>query len=183
MPRVVAGIAAGLVAVVAVVAGTRALALGAGSRPTLAPAPRAPTSTTPPSATPTSTGPPCQRGPLEAPAGSVVLAGPLDGDPCPDEVRWWPALADAERRDSAGTVTRFHLGRPGDQLLLGDWDHDGHDTPALYDPGTGEVDQFDAWAAPGAPRLAVVVTRAARHDGVARVVRAATGDSIRVEAP
>ena len=40
----------------------------------------------------------------------------------------------------SGARHRFAMGRPGDQLLLGDWDGDGRDTPALYDPSAGTVD-------------------------------------------
>lgn len=39
-------------------------------------------------------------------------------------------------------------GPEGDTVLVGDWDCDGRDTPALYRPG-GQVFLFDAWAEEG----------------------------------
>lgn len=41
---------------------------------------------------------------------------------------------------------RWALGRPGDQITLGDWDCDGSATPAVYRQSTGDVFVFDAWA-------------------------------------
>jgi hypothetical protein len=44
-----------------------------------------------------------------------------------------------------GDRQRIAIGGPGDQLVLGDWDCDGVDTPALYRTRTGDVQYFDAW--------------------------------------
>jgi hypothetical protein len=48
-----------------------------------------------------------------------------------------PATAEWHLRDAAGNATSFRFGRPGDVPLVGDWDGDGIDTPAVYDPDTG----------------------------------------------
>lgn len=44
--------------------------------------------------------------------------------------------------------SRFRIGAPGDELLLGDWDCDGTDTDTagIYRPATGETFLFDGWA-------------------------------------
>jgi hypothetical protein len=97
-------------------------------------------------------------------AGRVAPgAGPM--------VEWDPAAAVATVTTDAGP-TRYRLGRPGDSLLVGDWDGDGSLTPALYRPATGEVFTFDAWAAGrAAVRRAPVAGRATvvRSDGRDRV--------------
>lgn len=72
-----------------------------------------------------------------APVTSPMTAD-ADGDGCPSAVTWTGNVLEVEGR-------RYQLGRPGDRLLLGDWDCDGRDTPALYRPA-GEVFYFDAWA-------------------------------------
>jgi hypothetical protein len=46
----------------------------------------------------------------------------------------------------------YQLGAPGDRLLLGDWNADGTDEPALYRPSTGQVFRFDGWAGADSPR-------------------------------
>ena len=46
-------------------------------------------------------------------------------------------------------VERFHLGRPGDRLVLGRWACAPRATPALYRPATGEVLVYPSL--PGAP--------------------------------
>jgi hypothetical protein len=40
----------------------------------------------------------------------------------------------------------YAVGEPGDLVTLGDWDCDGHETPALLRPSTGAVFVFDRWA-------------------------------------
>ncbi|MDQ3569685.1 MAG: serine/threonine protein kinase [Actinomycetota bacterium] len=67
----------------------------------------------------------------------------LDGDGCPSAVAWSGNVLEVEGR-------RYQLGRAGDAVVLGDWDCDGRDTPALYRPG-GAVFFFDAWAEDGHP--------------------------------
>ena len=44
-----------------------------------------------------------------------------------------------------GDQQRIAIGEPGDQLVLGDWDCDGVDTPGLYRAGAGDVQYFDTW--------------------------------------
>ncbi len=44
----------------------------------------------------------------------------------------------------------YALGQPGDLAVVGDWDCDGTETPALLRPATGEVAVFSEWPAPEA---------------------------------
>ena len=44
-----------------------------------------------------------------------------------------------------GRPEEIQLGAVGDQLVLGDWDCDGADTPALYQAASGVVHYFDVW--------------------------------------
>jgi hypothetical protein len=46
-----------------------------------------------------------------------------------------------------GVDHRYRIGESGDVVLLGDWDCDGTDTPALYRPATGRVVVFGSWDA------------------------------------
>jgi hypothetical protein len=46
---------------------------------------------------------------------------------------------------------RWTVGRPGDVVVLGDWDCDGEVTPAVLRPTTGQVWSFARWSAAGAP--------------------------------
>ena len=87
-----------------------------------------------------------------APAGrgAVQVEGDPEGDGCPTVGVYRPeAVAGSElmvlsiRID--GDRQRIAIGEPGDQLVLGDWDCDGVDTPGLYRTGAGDVQYFDAW--------------------------------------
>ncbi len=44
---------------------------------------------------------------------------------------------------------RYGLGQPGDLAVLGDWDCDGTQTPALFQSATETVAVFNRWPAPG----------------------------------
>jgi hypothetical protein len=41
--------------------------------------------------------------------------------------------------------SRIAVGAPGDEVVLGDWDCDGTDTPAAYRPSTGTLTIWDRW--------------------------------------
>ena len=41
---------------------------------------------------------------------------------------------------------RYEVGRPGDEVVIGDWDCDGTLTPAVLRPSSGEVFIFPGWA-------------------------------------
>ena len=111
------------------------------------------------------------------------MLGDPDGVGCTIAVLWWPDRAEADRPDPDGTRHRFAMGRPGDQLLLGDWDGDGLDTPALYDPTSGTVTRFDGWAPSGATLPGAVVASQAPLGGLARTDRGADPDTIAVDPP
>ncbi len=124
--------------------------------------------------------PPCPGSDPAVAAGAVAVVGDPAGVGCTVTVVWWPDRAEADRPDSSGARTRFTLGDPGDQLLLGDWNGDGRDTPALYDPQRGELVRFDGWAELGQSLTGSVDPRPVRTGGLAGVVRRAGGDDIEV---
>ena len=75
-------------------------------------------------------------------AGHTVTTGDVDGTGCRTWVRFSDGIVTLGPGRRAG---RWRLGGPQDQLLLGDWDCNGTDTPAMYEPHTGMVFQFQAW--------------------------------------
>lgn len=87
----------------------------------------------------------------EAPAGAQVVAGDPDGSGCRAYgVYQLRSLTSGGQRmiltiDVAGERKHIGLGAPGDQLVLGDWDCDGRDTPGLYRAAAGKVQYFDLW--------------------------------------
>ena len=82
---------------------------------------------------------------IEATAGPTA---DVDGDGCTDRLDWSSAdgLLTATTR---GSVLMWELGRPGDQLLVHDWDCDGIETPGLHRPSTGRTYAFDGWPTDG----------------------------------
>lgn len=80
---------------------------------------------------------------VACPPVPAPLQADVDGDGCPSAVGWSGNVLEVEGH-------RYHLGEPGDSVLLGDWDCDGRDTPALYRPD-GVVFFFDGWAEDGRP--------------------------------
>jgi tRNA A-37 threonylcarbamoyl transferase component Bud32 len=82
--------------------------------------------------------------------GAVEVEGDPEGDGCATVgVYRAEAVAGSERMVLSiridGARQRIAIGEPGDQLVLGDWDCDGVDTPGLYRAGAGDVQYFDAW--------------------------------------
>jgi hypothetical protein len=85
--------------------------------------------------------------PIEVPPGAEELEGDLNGDGCPVQVVWNGQVM-RFRLEEGDTQPRSYDFRQADdrtpgQLLLGDWDCDGTDTPALYRPSDGVVAYFD----------------------------------------
>ena len=88
---------------------------------------------------------PCEQ--VEDPDADAILAD-VEGRGCSVPVSWDGAQLVVPMAD--GTERRFDLGADaGDELLFGDWTCDGHETPALYRPSTGEVFTFEALVEPG----------------------------------
>lgn len=133
---------AGAAAVVLLVAVGGVRTLGAGSSPAMpavAPASTTATAVTALRATPTTDLPPTTTGPAAAaPVPCVVLPGTTPGACAPVRVVGTTVQAGA---------TRYELGQPGDEVVLGDWDCDGAATPALLRPSTGDVFVFQSWTA------------------------------------
>ncbi len=81
---------------------------------------------------------------IEVPSGAQDLTADLAGDGCPTQVVWdgrtmlFRVDPDEERPRAYGFDAE---GGPG-QLVLGDWDCDGADTPAFYQPSTGTIAYF-----------------------------------------
>ncbi|HSH59839.1 MAG TPA: serine/threonine-protein kinase [Acidimicrobiales bacterium] len=84
---------------------------------------------------------PSRPSPQPCPPVTSPLKADLDGDGCPSAVAVRENILEVEGE-------RYQLGGRSDTVLIGDWDCDGRDTPALYRP-SGEVFLFDAWAQEG----------------------------------
>lgn len=84
--------------------------------------------------------------PIPVPDGSEELTGDLNGDGCPVQVVWNGQVMSFRLSADDVEPRTFDFRSRGDrsagQLLLGDWDCDGRDTPALYRPARGEVSYF-----------------------------------------
>jgi serine/threonine-protein kinase len=80
--------------------------------------------------------------PPAVPADGELLWADVAGSGCQ-----LPVLRTGAVTEVAGV--RYEFGLPSDRLLLGDWDGDGRDTPALYRPDSGTLHTFSAWARPG----------------------------------
>lgn len=87
-----------------------------------------------------------------APGGeaTVEVEGDPEGDGCPTVgVYQRETVGGTERMVLSiridGDQQRIAIGEPGDQLVLGDWDCDGVDTPGLYRAAAGDVQYFDTW--------------------------------------
>ncbi|MGH9192882.1 MAG: serine/threonine-protein kinase [Acidimicrobiales bacterium] len=81
---------------------------------------------------------------------AVEVEGDPEGDGCPTVGVYRPeAVGGTERMVLSiridGDRQRIAIGEPGDQLVLGDWDCDGVDTPGLYRARAGDVQYFDTW--------------------------------------
>ena len=88
----------------------------------------------------------------ECPVSAAVLQADVDGDGCPDALRYTDGLLEA-------VGARWALGQAGDQVAAGDWGCQGARTLALFRPSTGEVFRFDGWATPGQDVRATAVVR------------------------
>jgi hypothetical protein len=108
------------------------------------------TSTSTSAAVPTSTTVAASR--RDCPAASAVLQADVDGDGCPDALRYTDGLLE-------GGGGRWALGQAGDQVAAGDWGCQGTRTLALFRPSTGEVFRFDGWATPGQDIKATAIVR------------------------
>ncbi|HET6834934.1 MAG TPA: protein kinase [Acidimicrobiales bacterium] len=98
-------------------------------------------------------GPDCPQeaaSPAPGSRAAVEVEGDPEGDGCPTVGVYQPeAVGGTERMVLSiridGDRQRIAIGEPGDQLVLGDWDCDGVDTPGLYRADAGDVQYFDAW--------------------------------------
>ena len=86
------------------------------------------------------------------PSASAVLQADIDGDGCPEALRYADGILEAG-------VLRWSVGQPGDQVATGDWACQGTRTLALFRPSTGEIFRFDGWAGPDRDLTATAVGR------------------------
>ncbi|MGH9266232.1 MAG: hypothetical protein ACRD1D_16230, partial [Acidimicrobiales bacterium] len=168
-PRI--GAVIGAIAAVGLVA-TAAVLVGAPNGPSAAPVvtevtqPAVTLSPVPPPADEVQPGPTTTRAGLAAsptttalaarpsgcPSTSSLLQADVDGDGCPDALRYADGVLEA------GSV-RWSLGHPGDQAATGDWSCQGARTIALFRPSTGELFRFDGWAGPDQELTATALAR------------------------
>jgi serine/threonine-protein kinase len=77
---------------------------------------------------------------LPPPPPGAVRRGDVDGDGCVEVARWDGATLVVA---TDGGLAVFRIAAQGQQLVLGDWDGDGADSPALYDPASGVTRMVD----------------------------------------
>jgi eukaryotic-like serine/threonine-protein kinase len=126
-------------------------------------------------------------------AGAQMVEGDVDGGGCPVT-----GVYQAESLPGGGSAMvltirlggadqRIGLGAPGDQLVLGDWNCDGVDTPGLYKATDGAVHYFDVWPAVADQSYAPASTEAAEAGGEAALAPGSGDgedcDRVEVEAP
>ncbi|HYI62597.1 MAG TPA: hypothetical protein VEW93_12425 [Acidimicrobiales bacterium] len=83
--------------------------------------------------------------PLDAPPGAREMEADLLGTGCPVPLAWDGRVLSVRLAPTDVAPRRYQLdarrGGSG-QLLLGDWDCDGSETPGYYQPATGVVSYF-----------------------------------------
>ncbi len=101
---------------------------------------------------------------------------------CVEVVSWKSGVATVIIGDGV-RVRRYLLGRPGDDLVVGDWYCSGHELPAVYQPDTGEVVFYRSWPGDGPAHSTVVASHVV--GGSPRALRLPGGPCqvVRVTAP
>jgi hypothetical protein len=80
-----------------------------------------------------------------------------------------------------GRAQQISLGVVGDQLVLGDWDCDGVDTPGLYQSAAGVVRYFDVWPAEEQRTYPPTATEQVEAGGTASLAAGEGDDCDRIE--
>jgi hypothetical protein len=88
----------------------------------------------------------CAGAPIPVPAGAQIVRGDTAGLGCLATGVYANAVLTIRLQPTDPKPRRFALGRPGDRILLGDWDCDGIATPALFRPSTGASLYYDTWS-------------------------------------
>ncbi|HYZ97688.1 MAG TPA: serine/threonine-protein kinase, partial [Acidimicrobiales bacterium] len=126
---------------------------------------------------------------VEAPgagADALVVEGDPEGDGCAATGIYGPETVDGAERmvlsiDIDGARQRIALGEPGDQVVLGDWNCDGADTPGLYRAAAGEVQYFDAWPQVEQRRYGPDATEPVAAGGTASLAEGRDGGCDRIQ--
>lgn len=116
-----------------------------------APDPAASASTPADALVPRRPAPRCEQ--AEAPGdGGQVLEADVDGRGCAlplvvaeEVVDGEPAVVLAVPEAAGAPSGRYAVGAPGDRVVVGDWDCDGSDTPAVHRPEDGRVFLYDGY--------------------------------------
>lgn len=108
-------------------------------------------------------------------APSLGPAADIDGQGCPQPIT-------VEGRVVSVGDTRFEVGMPGDQVVVGDWRCDNQATPALLRPTTGEIFVFPKWTAADADVTVPASTVVEGADGL-RGERRGTCDALLATRP
>ena len=115
---------------------------------------------------------------LDVPAGAHELEADLGGDGCDVPIVWDGRVMQVQLRGDAAP-RRYDFASAGatrrsGALLIGDWDCDGADSPAFYDPSTGRIHYFAL--VPRTGTLAAQDTASSGiEDGRAHVARGTSG--------
>lgn len=109
----------------------------------------------------------CRPADITAPPGAAVVTGDFAGDGCQRDAVYADGVLIVAL--DGGRPRQLRLGRLGDQLLVGDWDCDSDDTPALYRPSTGTVLYFDDWPDRGGTLTSRAPIETGRIGGVAAI--------------
>lgn len=120
------------------------------------------------------------------PTDAQVLDADVDGRGCSlplvvseEAVDGEPAVVVAVPEPAGELAGRYAVAAGGDQVVVGDWDCDGTDTPGVYRPADGSVYLYDGYGALDPTSGPVLAT-----DGTARVVTTPDGcDEVVVDDP
>jgi hypothetical protein len=116
--------------------------------------------------------------PLEVPAGARELHADLAGDGCGVPVVWDGRVMQVQLHGDAAPrrydFKPLGAARRSGALLLGDWDCDGADSPAFYDPASGRIHYFALLPRTGALAPQDVASSGV-EDGRAGIARTAAG--------
>jgi len=127
--------------------------------------------------------------PIEVPPGAEETTADFNGDGCPVQVVWDGTVMRFRLKESDRRPRRFEFEsaqRGSGQLLIGDWDCDGTESPAYYQPATGSVAYFPYVPERERAEVEATIDESGVTDGRAQVVDGTDGgddcDTVEVSA-